>query len=125
MPASRRAGIFAPAPASGADGSEHLLSVTLVKSPIGQIERHKLTVKALGLRRMHQTVVRPDTQVVRGMVFAVQHLVRVEPAPEGAERTRTGRRGGRRVPERMTEADVAAARAAQASAPQESSDATA
>jgi large subunit ribosomal protein L30 len=42
---------------------------------------HKRTVeavRALGLRRLHQTVVRPDNPQMRGMVFAIQHLVRVE-----------------------------------------------
>ena len=53
------------------------LSITLIKSPIGQKQRQKDTVRALGLRKMHQTVVRPDNPQMRGMVFAIQHLVRV------------------------------------------------
>jgi large subunit ribosomal protein L30 len=53
------------------------LSITLVKSPIGQKQRQKDTVRALGLRKMNQTVVRPDNPQMRGMVFAIQHLVRV------------------------------------------------
>ena len=77
MPAQSRAGIYAPASPSGAPGK---LQITLVKSPIGQIENQKLTVKALGLRRMQQTVIRPDTPSVRGMVYTVRHLVRVESA---------------------------------------------
>ncbi len=77
MPANARAGIYAPAAPAGAAGK---LQITLVKSPIGQLENQKLTVKALGLRRMHQTVVRPDTPSVRGMVNTVRHLVRVEAA---------------------------------------------
>ena len=81
MPVQPRAGIYAPALPSGAQGK---LQITLVKSTIGQIENQKLTVKALGLRRMHQTVIRPDTPSVRGMVYTVRHLVRVEAADADA-----------------------------------------
>lgn len=62
------------------------LKITLVKSPIGYAQRQKDTVRALGLRKLNQTVIRPDNPQLRGMVFAVQHLVRVEPVaaePEG------------------------------------------
>ena len=58
--------------------SQPSLKITLVKSPIGQKQNQKDTVKALGLRKMHQTVVRPNNPQMRGMVFTVQHLVRVE-----------------------------------------------
>ncbi|MCS6870736.1 MAG: 50S ribosomal protein L30 [Anaerolineae bacterium] len=54
------------------------LRVTLVKSPIGAQERHKLTVKALGLKRLHMTVEHPDNPSVRGMIEKVAHLVKVE-----------------------------------------------
>jgi large subunit ribosomal protein L30 len=66
--------------------SQSSLKITLIKSPIGQKQRQKDTVRALGLRKMHQTVVRPDNPQMRGMVFAIQHLVTVETidgAPEG------------------------------------------
>jgi large subunit ribosomal protein L30 len=55
-----------------------VLRITLTKSPIGYSERQKRTVRALGLRRMHQTVEQADTPVIRGMVAKVQHLVQVE-----------------------------------------------
>ncbi|HIP87686.1 MAG TPA: 50S ribosomal protein L30 [Anaerolineales bacterium] len=55
-----------------------VLRITLVKSPIGYSKRQKGTVRALGLRRMHQTVEKEDTPVIRGMVAKVQHLVKVE-----------------------------------------------
>ena len=58
--------------------SEQVLQITLIKSPIGYSERHKRTVKALGLHRMHQTVEQSDTLVVRGMIAKVAHLVKVE-----------------------------------------------
>jgi len=61
------------------------LKITLLKSPIGQLQRHKDTVRALGLRKINQTVIRPDNAQMRGMVFAVQHMVRVESAESGPE----------------------------------------
>lgn len=54
------------------------LRVTLVKSPIGFPEPQKRTVRALGLRKLNQTVEHDDTPVVRGMVNAVIHLLQVE-----------------------------------------------
>ena len=45
--------------------SQPSLRITLVKSPIGQKQRQKDTVRALGLRKMHQTVVRPDNPQMR------------------------------------------------------------
>jgi large subunit ribosomal protein L30 len=54
------------------------LRITLVKSPIGYTQRQKDTVRALGLRRMNQTVEHIDTAVIRGMVNRVSHLVQVE-----------------------------------------------
>ena len=60
------------------DASGPTLRITLVRSPIGNTERQKATVRGLGLRRIRQTVVRPDNPAVRGMVFKVQHLVEVE-----------------------------------------------
>jgi large subunit ribosomal protein L30 len=52
--------------------------VTLVKSPIGFTKDQKATVKALGLRRMHQTVEHKDTPAVRGMLTKVIHLLKIE-----------------------------------------------
>jgi large subunit ribosomal protein L30 len=57
---------------------EKTLQVTLVRSPIGFPERQKRTVRALGLRRLNQTVVHVDGPTVRGMISRVSHLVRVE-----------------------------------------------
>ncbi len=54
------------------------LRITLVKSPIGYSERQKRTVRALGLRRLRQTVEHNDNPAVRGMITKIQHLVRVE-----------------------------------------------
>ena len=57
---------------------EVLLRITLTKSSIGYSERQKRTVRALGLRRMHQTVEQRDTPVIRGMIAKVKHLVTVD-----------------------------------------------
>jgi large subunit ribosomal protein L30 len=54
------------------------LNVTLVRSPITFDQRQKKTLKALGLRRLNQTVTRPDNPAVRGMIQKVIHLVKVE-----------------------------------------------
>lgn len=54
------------------------LKITLVKSPIGYSKRQKGTVKALGLRKLHQMVTHDDTPVIRGMIAKISHLVSVE-----------------------------------------------
>ena len=54
------------------------LKVTLVKSTIGAIPKHKRTVEALGLKKTGKTVVLPDNAATRGMVQHVRHLVKVE-----------------------------------------------
>jgi large subunit ribosomal protein L30 len=54
------------------------LRITLVKSPIGYSRRQKGTVRALGLRRMHQSVEQEDNPVIRGMINKVSHLVKVK-----------------------------------------------
>ena len=52
--------------------------ITLVRSPLGNSQRHKATVRALGLHRMRQTVEQADTPQLRGMLAKVAHLVQVE-----------------------------------------------
>ena len=54
------------------------LRITLVKSPISAIPKHRRTVEAMGLNKMHKTVVLPDNAATRGMVQQVRHLVKVE-----------------------------------------------
>lgn len=58
------------------------LCITWVKSSIGYPRRQKATIRALGLRRLGQTVIQEDSPVVRGMVRAVEHLVLVEESGE-------------------------------------------
>ena len=54
------------------------LKVTLVKSPIGAVPKQVKTIEALGLKKMHKTVELPDNPAVRGMLWHVKHLVKVE-----------------------------------------------
>ncbi len=58
--------------------TEALVRVTLVKSPIGYNMSQKRTVRALGLRKMNQTVEHKDSPTFRGMVAKVSHLLYVE-----------------------------------------------
>ena len=54
------------------------LRITLVKSTICAVPKHKKTVEALGLRKLNKTVEMPDNPAVRGMIQQVRHLVKVE-----------------------------------------------
>lgn len=56
------------------------IKVTQVRSVIGRNQKQRETVRALGLRRMHQTVVHKETPQIMGMIAKVSHLVRVETA---------------------------------------------
>ncbi|NLF00346.1 MAG: 50S ribosomal protein L30 [Anaerolineales bacterium] len=57
------------------------LRITLVKSPITYPASQGRTVRALGLRRMNQTVEHTGTPAIRGMIASVQHLLAVEEVP--------------------------------------------
>lgn len=54
------------------------LEITLTRSLIGRTEKQRTTVKTLGLRKLHQTVVQEDNAAIRGMVNQVSHLVSVK-----------------------------------------------
>ncbi|MBQ2381656.1 MAG: 50S ribosomal protein L30 [Succinivibrio sp.] len=54
------------------------VKVTLIKSTIGRLPKHKDTVKGLGLRRIGHTVELEDTPSVRGMINKVSYLLKVE-----------------------------------------------
>lgn len=53
------------------------MRVTLKRSPIGTPQRHRLVLRSLGLRRIRQSVIHPDTPQVRGMIRKVSYLVEV------------------------------------------------
>lgn len=54
------------------------LKITLVKSTIGALKDQQATVKALGFHKTNNVVVKPDNECIRGMIFKVKHLVKVE-----------------------------------------------
>ena len=54
------------------------IAVTQIKSSIGRLKKHKSCLAGLGLRRIGHTVVIEDTPAVRGMVQAVEYMLRVE-----------------------------------------------
>lgn len=64
-----------------ANESTGKIRITLVRSTIGRPANQGRVVEALGLRKVNQTVVRPDEPSVRGMVNKISHLVRVEDVP--------------------------------------------
>ncbi len=55
-----------------------ILLITLVKSPLARKPRHRRTIKALGLKKIGQTVEQKDTPVIRGMANTVGYLLNVE-----------------------------------------------
>ena len=56
------------------------LKITLVKSPIGAIPKHRKTITARGLRKLNKTVELPDNAATRGQIQQVRHMVKVEEA---------------------------------------------
>ena len=54
------------------------LKITLVKSTIGAIPKHRKTVEALGLKKVNKTVEMPDNAATRGQIQQIRHLVKVE-----------------------------------------------
>ena len=58
--------------------TKETVKVTLVRSPIGSLPKHKLCLQGLGLRRMYQTVEVEDTPAVRGMINKISYMLAVE-----------------------------------------------
>jgi large subunit ribosomal protein L30 len=65
-----------------AESSPKKLRITQVRSGVGRPETHRRTLRALGLKRHQGSVVQQDSPAIRGMVFQVRHLVRVEEVAE-------------------------------------------
>ncbi len=57
---------------------QKMLKITLVKSPIGAVPKHKATVESMGLRKLNKTIVLPDNAATRGQIQQIRHLVKVE-----------------------------------------------
>jgi large subunit ribosomal protein L30 len=60
------------------EAQDKILRITQVKSAIGYSKKHKATIRALGFKRLHQTVEQKDSPALRGMLSKVNHLVRIE-----------------------------------------------
>lgn len=58
--------------------TEKTLTLTYHRSAVGYKSDQGHTVRSLGFTRLHQTIEKPDTPAIRGMVHKVRHLVRVE-----------------------------------------------
>ena len=58
------------------------LQITLVRSPIGYEKSQGRTVRSLGLRRLHQSVIQNDTPQIRGMIAKISHLLQVAEVEE-------------------------------------------
>jgi len=59
-------------------------AITLVRSPIGTPRSHRIILRGLGLRRLHHTVVRPNTPQVRGLIHKLSYLLEVRHAGKEA-----------------------------------------
>ena len=55
--------------------TEGTITIKLIRSPICTPEKHKIMVRSLGLKKMNQVVVRPDTPSFRGFVKKIPHLL--------------------------------------------------
>ena len=60
--------------------AEKMLKITLVKSPIGAVPKHRKTVEAMGLKKMHKTVMLPDNAATRGQIQQIGYMLKVEEA---------------------------------------------
>jgi large subunit ribosomal protein L30 len=65
--------------AKSAKASKKGFVITLRRSPIGTPQKHRLVLSGLGLRKIRQTVTRPNTPQVRGMIDKVGYLLEVQP----------------------------------------------
>jgi large subunit ribosomal protein L30 len=66
--------------AKTANAPAQSLRITLKRSPIGTPQRHRLVLRGLGLRKIRQSVLRPDTPQVRGLIHRVNYLLEVQPS---------------------------------------------
>jgi large subunit ribosomal protein L30 len=54
------------------------LKITLMKSPVACLPKHRATVAAIGLHKVGQSIIHDDNPAVRGQIFTVKHMVKVE-----------------------------------------------
>ncbi|MCQ2544335.1 MAG: 50S ribosomal protein L30 [Lachnospiraceae bacterium] len=60
--------------------ADKMLKITLVKSPISAVPKHRKTVEAMGLKKLHKTVLLPDNAATRGQIQQIGYLLKVEEA---------------------------------------------
>ncbi len=58
--------------------AEKTLKITLIKSPISCVPKHRRTVEAMGLNKIRKTVVLPDNAATRGQIQQIRYLLKVE-----------------------------------------------
>ncbi|MBR3039393.1 MAG: 50S ribosomal protein L30 [Lachnospiraceae bacterium] len=58
--------------------ADKTLKITLVKSPIGAVPKHKKTLEAMGLTKLHKTVELPDNAATKGQIQQVGYMLKVE-----------------------------------------------
>jgi len=58
------------------------LKIELIRSTIGKIPKHRATVRALGLKKMHQVVIKDKNPMILGMVNAISYMLKVEEVKE-------------------------------------------
>ena len=66
------------------------IRITYSKSAIGYTERQKATVKALGFKKLYETIEHEDSPAIRGMVNKISHLLTVEEVETGKSRSKKG-----------------------------------
>jgi large subunit ribosomal protein L30 len=59
------------------------LKITLVKSTIGAIPKHRKTVESMGLRKLNKSIELPDNAATRGQIAQIKHLIKVEEIVKG------------------------------------------
>lgn len=62
-----------------------MLRIKQIRSGLGRLQKHRRTLRALGIRRHQQSVIQPDSQAIRGMIAQVEHLVEVRPVEDEGE----------------------------------------
>ncbi len=60
--------------------ADKMLKITLVKSPIGRVPKHRKTVEAMGLTKLNKTILLPDNDATRGQIRQIGYLLKVEEA---------------------------------------------
>lgn len=63
---------------------QKMLKITLIKSTIGAVPKHKKTIQSMGLRKINKSIIVPDNDATRGQIQQVRHLVKVEAVSDSA-----------------------------------------